>query len=132
VQLVLKLIGCLALAVWTTGGFAVEPTKDSLATVKKNVEGEKAVLVDVREKSEWDAGHVQGAIFLPMSELGNGVDAAALSKRLPKDKILYTHCVVGKRSLKAADILDGLGYEVRSLNPGYKELIGAGFKQATK
>lgn len=120
----------LLCAVAATAAFAAEPTKDSLATVKKNVEGEKAVLVDVREKSEWDAGHLAGAICLPLSELRNGVSAAQLKKRLPQDKILYTHCVVGKRSLTAAGILAQQGFEVRSLKAGYKELIGAGFEKA--
>jgi phage shock protein E len=85
------------------------------------------VLVDVREKSEWDKGHVEGAIFLPLSALTDKADPAAVSKVLPKDKIFYTRCVVGKRSLTAANILEKLGYDVQSLKPGYRELIGAGF-----
>ena len=110
---------------------AAETTKDSLAVVKRNVAQKKAVLVDVREKSEWDKGHVDGAIFLPLSELRDDPDAKALAKRLPKDRILYTHCVVGKRSLTAANILEKFGYEARSLKPGYKELLEAGFKKAS-
>jgi len=119
-----------SIALLAAVAFAAEPTKDTLPTVKKSITDEKAVLVDVREKSEWDAGHIAGAVFLPLSELRNGIDADALAKRLPKDRILYTHCVVGKRSLTAADILLKHGYDVRSLKPGYKELIDAGFKKA--
>src|SRR6266567_6601368 len=107
-----------------------ELTKDSVETVQKNIAAKKAVLVDVREKSEWDEGHVEGAIFLPLSELQANPDPAGLAKRLPKDKIVYTHCVVGKRSVAAANILEKLGYEVRPLKPGYKELTAAGFKKA--
>jgi rhodanese-related sulfurtransferase len=109
---------------------AAEQTKDSLPTVQKKIAEEKAVLVDVREKSEWDKGHVEGAIFLPLSALKDIADPAALSQVLPKDKVVYTHCVVGKRSLTAANILQRLGYEVRSLKPGYQELIDAGFPKA--
>lgn len=111
---------------------AAETTKDTLPTVKKNVEDKKAVLVDVREKSEWDAGHIDGAIFLPLSELKNGVDKEKLAGKLPKEKIVYTHCVVGKRCLAAAEVLEKLGYDVRPLKPGYKELLDAGFKKADK
>ena len=107
-------------------GLTAELTKDSLATVKKNVDQKKAVLVDVREKSEWNKGHVKGAIFLPLSALQE--DAKTLTRRLPKDKIIYTHCVVGKRSVTAGNILEKLGYEVRPIKPGYKELIAAGFQ----
>ncbi|MEX2138734.1 MAG: rhodanese-like domain-containing protein [Pirellulales bacterium] len=107
-------------------GSTAELTKDSLATVKKNVDQKKAVLVDVREKSEWNKGHVKGAIFLPLSALQE--DAKTLSRRLPKDKIVYTHCVVGKRCVTAGNFLEKLGYEVRPIKPGYKELVAAGFQ----
>ena len=109
---------------------AAEHTKDTLSTVKKNVEEKKAILVDVREKSEWDAGHIEGAVFLPLSELkGSAVDKR-LAKQLGKDKIIYTHCAVGKRAITAANILHDLGYNVRPLKPGYQELIKAEFKKA--
>jgi rhodanese-related sulfurtransferase len=111
---------------------AAEQTKDTLPTVKKNVEDKKAVLVDVREQSEWDAGHIDGAIFMPLSELKNGVDKEKLAGKLPQEKIVYTHCVVGKRCLAAANILEKLGYDVRPLKPGYKELLDAGFRKADK
>jgi rhodanese-related sulfurtransferase len=105
-------------------------SKDSLKTVLKNVTVEKAVLVDVREKKEWDAGHVEGAVFLPLSALKKGVDAETLAKLLPKDKILYLHCVVGKRAVSAGNELEEFDYAVRPIKPGYVELIEAGFKKA--
>lgn len=109
---------------------AADTTKESLKVVKEKIDKKKAVLVDVREKSEWDKGHVEGAIFLPLSELKAGIDDKALAAKLPKDKTLYTHCVVGKRSLTACEILEKSGYKVLSLKPGYKELVSAGFKPA--
>ena len=115
-----------------TGYAASQNTKDSLETVKKNVAEKKAVLVDVREKSEWDDGHIEGSIFLPLSTLKKGVTKEQLAKALPKDRILYTFCVVGKRAITAEDILEKFGYEGRSLKPGYKELVKAGFKKAEK
>ena len=109
---------------------AAEHTKDSLKTVKEKIDDKKAVLVDVREKSEWDKGHIDGAILLSISELQKGIDSKTLEKKLSKDRIVYTHCVVGKRSLSAAEILQKSGYEVRALKAGYKELLDAGFKKA--
>ena len=122
-------LGILVLAVAPALSLAAELTKDSLVTVKKNVEEGKAVLVDVREKREWDDGHVEGALLLPLSELQKN---AELGAKLPKDKIIYTHCVVGKRCVTAGNILEKMGYEVRPIQPGFKELIEAGFPQAKK
>jgi phage shock protein E len=69
---------------------AAEPTKKTPAEVKKLVDDQKAVLIDVREKREWDSGHIDGAISLPLSELNGGLDAERLKAKLPADKVLYT------------------------------------------
>jgi len=109
---------------------AAELTNDPLPTVQENVATHKAVLVDVREPGEWKEGHVEGAISLPLSSLKEGVDSSALEHQVPKDKIVYTHCVMGVRALKAAKILEKLGYNVRPLKDGYEDLVKAGFAKA--
>lgn len=108
---------------------AAELSKDPLPKVKENIDKEKAVLVDVREKNEWDAGHIEGAIFLPLSAVRDGLSKDEL-KKLPREKILYVHCVVGKRAVTAATVLERYRYEVRPIKPGYKEMIAAGFPKA--
>ena len=105
-------------------------TKESLAEVKKNVDSGKAVILDVREQSEWDAGHVKGAILMPRSKLTVDSELAGLLKQLPKDKVIYTHCRAGGRALACGEILKKHGYDVRPLKPGYEELIKAGFEKA--
>ncbi len=108
-----------------------EPTKDSLEKVKSGIKDKKAVLVDVREKREWDAGYVEGAIRLALSELQAGETAESLEKKLPEKKIIYTYCAAGVRSCIAAEFLSEHGYDVRPLKPGYRDLLKAGF-QPTK
>jgi phage shock protein E len=109
---------------------SAEFTKDSLETVHKNIADEKAVLVDVRSQEEWDAGHLEGSIFLPVTSLRkHSFDAKKVAKTLPKKKIAYTFCVVGMRAKQAATILEQHGYAVRALKPGYEELLKAGFKK---
>lgn len=120
------------IALATSPVAAAEPTKDPLAMVKKNVEEKKAVLVDVREKSKWDAGHIADSVLLPLSSLKEGLDAEAIAKQLPKDRIIYTFCVKGIRSCTAADFLKEHGYDVRPLKPGYQQLLDAGFKKGKK
>ncbi len=105
-------------------------TKDTLDTVKENVKAGKAVIVDVREPNETGAGHVKGAILLPQSKLKVETELAELVKKLPKDKIIYTHCRAGGRALACGDILKKQGFDVRPLKPGYQELITAGFEKA--
>ena len=110
---------------------AEELSSDPLPTVQENVATHKAVLVDVREPGEWQEGHVERAILLPLSSLKKGVDTSTLGQELPKDKIVYAHCVMGVRALKAAKILEQLGYNVRPLKAGYEDLVKAGFKKAS-
>ncbi len=111
---------------------AEEPThtKDTLATVKENVKAGKAVIVDVRERSEWDEGHVAGAIHLPKSKLDDKAQLADLVKKLDKTKIIYTHCKAGRRALACGELLKKEGFDVRSLKPGYQELIDGGLEKA--
>jgi phage shock protein E len=109
-------------------------TKDTLDTVKTMLADDKAVLVDVREQAEWDAGHLAEAVLLPLSELNKQAKADTfveqLANRLPKDKAVYCHCRSGGRALRAAAILKDLGYDVRPLKPGYTDLLKAGFSKA--
>lgn len=107
----------------------IEHTKVPLETVKQEVQAKKAVLVDVREKREWDKGHIAGAVFLPLSDLQAGVDPQKLARLLPKDKIIYAHCARGGRCLRAADLLQKNGYQIRPLKPGYNQLLEAGFEK---
>ena len=129
IQLV-KLLAISSLIAFTSNAVhAAEISDDPLPTVQENIAAHKAVLVDVREPGEWKEGHVQGAVSLPLSSLKQ-VDTIALEHRVPKDKIVYTHCVMGVRALKAANILEKLGYNVRPLKAGYKDLVKAGFEKA--
>ncbi len=109
-------------------------TKDSLDKVKKLLDEEKALLIDVREKKEWDAGHVEGALLISLSGLRSDVEdqnyLEALDKKLSKKIPLYVHCRSGGRCLIASKILAELGYEVRPLKPGFQELIDSGFPRA--
>ncbi|HVU87488.1 MAG TPA: rhodanese-like domain-containing protein [Pirellulales bacterium] len=110
-------------------------TKDALDKVKHAVDDKQAVLLDVREQKEWDAGHVRGAVLVPVGDLAKKSKDPAflteLEKKVPKDKTIYCHCARGGRALVAAEALEKLGYkDVRPLKPGYKDLIEAGFPKA--
>ncbi len=73
-----------------------------------------AVLVDVREGEEFRAGHIPGAVNIPLSAIGRIT--------LPKGTPLFLYCLRGTRSRRAAGILKKMGYRVKSIGgiSGYR------------
>jgi len=63
-------------------------------------------VIDVREQSEWDAGHVAGATLLPLGQVVERIAEVAPDREAP----LLIHCAVGGRSARAAGWLTQLGY----------------------
>jgi rhodanese-related sulfurtransferase len=124
----------LALVLFLSLQDPVEHTKDSLESVKAAMAKKDAVLVDVREQREWDDGHIDGALFVPLSwlreESKGDKFAERLGEKIPSKKILYIHCRSGGRALTAAGLLRKLGYDARPLKAGYEELRKAGFTPA--
>jgi NADPH-dependent 2,4-dienoyl-CoA reductase/sulfur reductase-like enzyme len=64
-----------------------------------------AHIIDVREKYEYEDGHIKGAVNIPLSELRKRTD------EIPKDKDVYVHCRSGQRSYNAILALQNLGYK---------------------
>jgi len=109
-------------------------TKDSLELIQKRLTNEEAILIDVREQDEWDEGHLESALLMPLSKLeerkGKDGFAAEIAGPLSKDKIIYCHCAAGVRVIPASAILHKLGYDIRPLKAGYDALLKAGFQKA--
>ena len=82
------------------------------------------VLIDVREDSEWQAGHAAGAVHL-----GKGVIERDIETRIPdKNTTLVLYCGGGFRSALVADSLQQMGYSnVRSLVGGWRGWCDAGY-----
>ncbi|MCC6507796.1 MAG: rhodanese-like domain-containing protein [Pirellulaceae bacterium] len=123
---------CAALFAFTSVGLvrAEDHTQDKIEQVKQAVKEKKAVLLDVREKSEWEKGHLKDAKLLSLSALKGDVKIEEVRKLIPQGAIVYCHCASGYRCLEAAPLLRKLGYEVRALEPGFKALVKAGFDPA--
>lgn len=126
----ISLFAVAILAGWSSLAMSAEHTTDSLETVKAQLAADKAVLLDVREPSEWDSGHLKSAKSLPLSRLRKGIDNKELAKLMPSDRVIYAHCAAGVRCLEVADRLKQAGFEVRALKPGYRDLLSAGFEKA--
>ena len=120
----------MLLATWVSWAAAAEHTADSLPQVRQALESGAAVLLDVREQREWDAGHLSNARLIPLSGLPQAIQNGSLDRELPREKIIYCHCGSGRRVLTAADLLLPQGYDVRPLKAGYTDLLRAGFPAA--
>ena len=76
------------------------------------------LIIDARQKQDYDAGHMKGAINIPYGEpLENYKDVLEANK----DKRIITHCYSGNRSAKLAKALNERGYNVTNLLDGTKE-----------
>jgi rhodanese-related sulfurtransferase len=96
--------------------------------VKKRLDaGERLILVDVREESEWARGHLPGAIHL-----GKGIIERDIEERVPDHAApLVLYCGGGFRSALAADNLQKMGYtNVISLDGGWRGWIEANYPVA--
>jgi rhodanese-related sulfurtransferase len=76
--------------------------------VSKRLErGEKLTILDVREESEWEQGHIPGAVHL-----GKGIIERDIERMFPEvDAELILYCGGGFRSALAADNLRRMGYQ---------------------
>jgi molybdopterin/thiamine biosynthesis adenylyltransferase/rhodanese-related sulfurtransferase len=82
------------------------------------IQEETAAIVDVREREEWDEGHLPGAVHVPRAHLESRIERAVRDKARPV--VLY--CASGNRSAFAAKTLEELGYEnVSSLAGGFTD-----------
>ncbi|MEZ5132305.1 MAG: ThiF family adenylyltransferase [Mycobacterium sp.] len=68
--------------------------------------GQRVVLVDVREPGEWAAGHIDGAVLVPLSAIESGAGLSGL----PRDRIPVLYCKTGARSAAALAVLRGAGF----------------------
>lgn len=96
-------------------------TIDEYRERRKN--GERLVLVDVREDREWEAGHLPDAVHL-----GKGIVERDIEARYPdKATPLVFQCGGGFRSALVCDNLQKMGYtNLWSLDGGYKGWLAAG------
>jgi rhodanese-related sulfurtransferase len=62
-------------------------------------------ILDIRTTKEYEAGHIPGAVHVPLSDIGDKV------KKLKKDKELMVYCNNGSRSIWAIKRLMGMGYK---------------------
>lgn len=85
-----------------------------------------AFILDVREPSEWAAGHIPDATLIPLGDL------SARIAEVPKDRQVVVVCRSGNRSAQGRDILRGAGHpSVTSIAGGMNDWAAAGYPTVT-
>jgi sulfur-carrier protein adenylyltransferase/sulfurtransferase len=87
--------------------------------------GKETLFLDVRERDEWEEGHIPGAVFVPRGNLESRIE----SVETDRDRPIVVYCAGGSRSAFAAKSLQELGYtNVLSLTGGYTDWKRNGFE----
>ncbi|SKA84334.1 CoA-disulfide reductase [Clostridium sp. USBA 49] len=99
--------------------------KMHLATLEdlENIDLDKTILLDVRTEIEFNNGHIDGAINIPVDELRNRLN------ELDKNKEILEYCQVGLRGYIADRILTQNGFKVKNLTGGYKSYSLLNYKE---
>ena len=88
-------------------GASILPRMSESSEVSPKVASEAiangAMLIDVREKSEYDDVRIPGSVLIPLGEL------PARLGEIPNDREVYVHCRMGARSARAVDYLRTFG-----------------------
>ena len=91
------------------------PSIDAATLQAKLNEKPKPFVLDVREPSEYSAGHIAGSTLLPLHQLSSRMS------ELPKDREIVCVCASGSRSSSAARQLTSDGYNVLNLSGGMSQ-----------
>jgi len=122
-----KIIGYLegGFSAWVEANLPISTlphiTKDKAIEV---VTSNSGVVVDVREKKEWESGVIDGSILVSLSQLENELD------KIPSNRELYVVCRSGARAALASSILKKRGFEnlIHNVEGGIMNIVEKGFK----
>ncbi|MEJ7585616.1 MAG: rhodanese-like domain-containing protein [Acidimicrobiales bacterium] len=86
---------------------------------------EPTSVIDVREPDEYEAGHVPGAVLIPLAEIADRVG------EVPGNEPVYVICQSGGRSLRATEFLAAEGLDVTNVAGGTKAWVESGREVVT-
>jgi rhodanese-related sulfurtransferase len=108
----------------STAALALAPTVSPAQADRLQKDG--ALVLDVREPSEWVTGHIDGATLIPLGEL------PARLGELPRDRSIVVVCRSGNRSAQGRDLLLQAGFAaVASMDGGMADWVAAGLPVVT-
>ncbi|MFH8253911.1 rhodanese-like domain-containing protein [Streptomyces roseolus] len=104
--------------------FSRDRTRVTVEEAHRRTRGTRAsaVLLDIRERGEWDAGRAPGAVHAPLS----GLVAGAPLPQAAQGRPLVVMCRSGNRSRKAVELLRARGADAVDVKGGLREWAAAG------
>ncbi len=100
---------------------AEEPTNDiDAAGLQQRLEAGGAQVIDVRADHEWEAGHVPGAVHIPLEGLSERAE------EIDRESPVVFYCLGGSRSGMAVQAFREAGFEAIRLAGGMRSWIEAG------
>jgi len=114
--------GADAVREWGRGGRELLTVPQiSAAELALQLAGGRVAVIDVRGRSEWEAGHLPGVPNIPVGYLVKQL------AEVPRDRPVVVHCQGGSRSAIAASLLQAHGIAgVTNLSKGFQEWVSAG------
>jgi len=88
--------------------------------IKELLEDGNIKIIDVRDKEDFDIGHLPTAISLPVKKLEENFEGQKQTLEYDKLNIVYCYCPLCNLALKAAIILSDHNYKVAILKGGYQ------------
>jgi rhodanese-related sulfurtransferase len=94
--------------------------KPPVPSIAASAVADDSYLLDVREPYEWEAGHVEGAVHVPMGEVMSRL------AEIPVDRDVVVVCKVGGRSAQVVEYLNEVGRTAVNLDGGMYAWVRAG------
>ena len=103
------LILAMLLVLTGCGGTTVENTYQQIKQeeAKNMMDMQEVIILDVREQDEFDAGHIPGAVLLPVGTITKDTAASVIPEL---DSVVLVYCRSGNRSKTASEAIAALGY----------------------
>lgn len=98
----------------------MDPMDITPAETAQRMATDNLALIDVRERYEWEAGHVPGSTHIDMETLGERLE------EIPEDRPVAFLCLGGTRSGHVATTLKARGYDAYNVEGGFRAWFEAG------
>lgn len=86
---------------------SIENKEISYKSLNEDMKNKNIILIDVRSRQEYEEGHLEGSINIPVYDIERKIEKIVKNKK----NIIVVYCSSGYRSKKAKEILESLSYE---------------------